>query len=162
MSNLDVELAECSDIASVAACGLRYALAAAGTQLGNVRCVDWKTGNLELVAHEGFTQEFLDSLRIVTRMDGSSPGRAVALRRAVVIEDVEKDEGAQPHIGLVRRAGFRAVQSTPLISSKGPICGVLSTHYAKPGRPTEAQLLRIADIAAKIADAMLRVRSASS
>jgi GAF domain-containing protein len=158
---MESELSECRDLAAVASCGLRHALAAAETTMGNIRSVDWKTGNLEIVAQQGFPPEFLEALRIVTRMDGSSPGRAVALRRVIVIEDVEKDEGAKPHIALVRRAGFRAVQSTPLISSKGPICGVLSTHYAKPGRPPDRQLAAIADMAVKIADAFLRVRSAA-
>lgn len=159
MSDIENELAECRDLAAVASCGLRHALIIAQTSLGNVRLVDWKTGNLEIVAQHGFGPQFLEKFRIVTRLDGSAPGRALALRRTIVIEDIEKDEDAKAHLALSNR-GIRAVHSTPLISSKGPICGVISTHYPEPYRPTEAQIESIGVVAAKTADACLRLRIA--
>src|SRR5262249_9668255 len=38
---------------------------------------------------------------------------------------------------IQRKAGVRAVQSTPLVSRSGKLLGVLSTHFKKPGWPAE-------------------------
>jgi two-component sensor histidine kinase len=37
-------------------------------------------------------------------------------------------------------AGVRAVQSTPLIDSKGEVLGMISTHFKMPHRPSEREL----------------------
>ena len=38
-----------------------------------------------------------------------------------------------------RKAGFRAVHSTPLITRSGKIVGVLSTHFRRPHRPSDRE-----------------------
>jgi PAS domain S-box-containing protein len=59
----------------------------------------------------------------------------------VVIEDVSLDPEHGPHRHIVATAGFRAVQSTPLIErSSGCLIGVLSTHFRDPGRPGDREL----------------------
>ena len=42
-------------------------------------------------------------------------------------------------------AGYRAVQSTPLISRTGRVIGILSTHYARPDTLSERDF-RILDL----------------
>ena len=44
------------------------------------------------------------------------------------------------YLSIVFSAGFRAVQSTPLISRGGELIGVLSTHFRRPHRPSAPEL----------------------
>jgi PAS domain-containing protein len=53
----------------------------------------------------------------------------------VVIKDVEKDARFAPHRHVARAAGFRAVQSTPLVSREGRLLGMISTHFRQVHRP---------------------------
>jgi GAF domain-containing protein len=57
------------------------------------------------------------------------------------------------------RAGVRAVQSTPLISTSGALVGILSTHFAVPSRPTEQQMLAMRNASQLVANAIIRVRA---
>jgi len=50
---------------------------------------------------------------------------------------------------VVLKAGVRAIQVTPLVSSAGKTLGMLSTHFSKPFRPGEREL-RFVDILARL------------
>jgi GAF domain-containing protein len=103
-------------------------LALADQQLGNVQLIDWNAGYMKIVAQQGFVQDFLDSFRRVTTRDGCACGRALLLRDTVLIHDVTTDRDFLPYRDVARRAGFRAVQSTPLLSPSGALFGIISTH----------------------------------
>jgi PAS domain S-box-containing protein len=70
---------------------------------------------------------------------------AVQRGERVIIEDVEHDPGFAPHRQIAASAGFRAVQSTPLVSRSGEPLGMLSTHFRNPHRPPEHEL-RLTDL----------------
>src|SRR5262249_22759804 len=57
------------------------------------------------------------------------------------------------------RAGFRAVQSTPLISSSGAFVGVLSTHFPAAHRPTQGELKILKRVGELTANAIIRQRA---
>ena len=103
---------------------LDRALALADQQLGNVQLIDWNAGYMKIVAQQGFAQDFLDSFRRVTTRDGCACGRALLLRDTVLIHDVTTDRDFLPYRDVARRAGFRAVQSTPLLSPSGALFGL--------------------------------------
>jgi two-component sensor histidine kinase len=63
----------------------------------------------------------------------------------MVIEDVEADTLYAPFHTVARVAGYRAVQSTPIISREGTLLGTLATHFRSVHRPTE-QDLRLLDL----------------
>jgi two-component system CheB/CheR fusion protein len=42
-----------------------------------------------------------------------------------------------PHREIAAAAGYRSVQSTPILSQTGTVIGTLSTHYRTPHRPSE-------------------------
>src|SRR5262249_31765944 len=63
---------------------------------------------------------------------GSACGRALRTRETVCIEDVTQDSDFAPHHEIAAQAGFRAVQSEPLIGRGGQLVGVLSIHFRKP------------------------------
>jgi GAF domain-containing protein len=57
-----------------------------------------------------------------------------------VILDVRTDDSFAPHWDIAAAAGFRAVQSTPLIDRAGQVRGVVSSHYPDPYQPPERDL----------------------
>jgi GAF domain-containing protein len=55
-------------------------------------------------------------------------------------------------------AGFRAVQSTPLISTSGALVGVLSTHFPSRHRPLDGEMELIKMTAESAANEILAWR----
>lgn len=120
---------------------------------GNVQLYNPQTGVLEIVAHRGFRQDFLDHFRSVHE-DSAACGRTMQQRQRVIIEDVETDPGFKPHRQIAASAGFRAVQSTPLFSRHGEPLGIISTHFRETHRPSEREL-RLTDLYARQAAEMI-------
>jgi PAS domain S-box-containing protein len=129
---------------------LGAALTLLGAGMGNIQLLDEERDSLEIVAHRGFEQPFLDHFRRVTDAGASACGRALRNRERVIIEDVDADPAYVPHRGVAAAAGYRAVQSTPLVGRSGKLLGVLSTHFRAPHRPSEGQL-RLLDLYARLA-----------
>lgn len=147
------------DAPAIATFALNRALKVAETRQGNVQLIQWeKKPTLEIVVQRGFEDEFLTCFRSVSMVDPSACGRALMLRRPVLIEDVLEDQDFAPFRDVALRAGFRSVQSMPLMSSNGALYGVLSTHQATPGRPSDAQMEALQDIAHAAADAIVALR----
>lgn len=130
-----------------------------GSDMGNVQLVNAENGMLEIVAHRGFTQEFLDHFRYVGVDEETACGRAMKSGKRVIIEDVQTDAEHAPHLHIAISEGWHGVQSTPLMSRKGEVLGMISTHYRKPHRPAERDL-RILDLYARqAADFIERIRA---
>jgi PAS domain S-box-containing protein len=77
----------------------------------------------------------------------------------VLIEDVETDAAYAPLRDVARAAGYRAVQSTPLLSRSGAPLGMLSTHWRMPHRPGEPELRLLELYARQAADFIERRRT---
>jgi PAS domain S-box-containing protein len=107
---------------------------------------------LEIVAQRGFTHDFLNHFGAVD--DDTAWGHALHRRKRVIIEDVQVDPDFEPLRETAARAGFRAVQSTPLFDRKGHPLGMLSTHFPLPHRPSEREL-RLTDLYAGLAQQMI-------
>jgi PAS domain S-box-containing protein len=117
-----------------------------GADFGNIQLYDRETGALEIVAHRGFDQEFLEYFSDTD--ENAACGRAMKRGERVVIEDVENDVEFEPHRRIAASAGFRAVQCTPLFDRNGELLGMLSTHFRQPHRPSEREL-RMTDLYAR-------------
>lgn len=113
---------------SIVNSALQKALSFSGRSLGNVQLIDWQTGCLRIVAHHGFSDEFLLQYSQVRSGDGCACGRALLLRRSVVIDDITADPRFQMLARIGKKEGFTSVLSTPLMSSKGALIGIVSTH----------------------------------
>src|SRR5205823_11352683 len=118
----------------------------------NIQLYNPHTQALEIVAHRGFQQDFLDYFSSV-RADLPC-GRALQRRERIIIEDVEADNAFEPHRQIAAAAGFRAVQSTPLFSRSGEPLGMVSTHFRQPHRQSERDL-RLTDLYARQAAEMI-------
>jgi GAF domain-containing protein len=122
-----------------------------GADFGNIQLYDRETRTLGIVAQRGFRKEFLDYFARVDAGDGSACGAALKQRSRKIIEDVNLDPDFEPHRHIAASAGFRAVQSTPLVDhSRGEPVGMLSTHFPSPGRPSDRDL-RLTDLCAHLA-----------
>ena len=134
------------------------AIAVSGADKGNIQLLD--RGVLRLAASRGFEKPFLDYFDAV---DGACAacGSAVARGERVLVEDVETSpvfEGT-PELGALRQAGVRALQSTPLFGRRGELVGMLSTHYARPTRPSESDLHALDLLGRQAADWIERMRA---
>jgi len=125
---------------------------------GNIQVYNPAIGALEIVAQRGFKQDFLDAFRIVDMDDESACARAMRQGKQVTIEDVDNDPVYVPYREIAAAAGYRAVQSTPLVSRRGDLIGMLSTHFRRPHLPTDQELRMLDLYARQAADVIERLR----
>lgn len=136
---------------------LDAAIALHGADFGNIQLLNFTTRALEIRAQRGFDAKFLDTFRSVSIDDPSACGRALRDNRSVVIRDVNADSGYAPFRAVAAEAGYRGVQSTPLISSTGKIVGIISTHFRGPHTPTRLEMHLIRLYGRCLADAVLNL-----
>ena len=127
-----------SKIEDVISTVLDDVIALHGAEFGNVQM---PMGDcLVIVDHRGFLPPFLEIFRKVSRGDGSACGRAIRSGVSVIISDIIVDEEYTPFRDVALKAGYRAVQTTPLITGKGQLMGVVSTHFANVHVPTPIEM----------------------
>jgi GAF domain-containing protein len=110
---------------------LRKATQVWSTRLGNIQLLE-SDSTLKLAVHQGFRRAFVDQFRVVKLDDGVPCGRALRNGRRVVVQDVEADQEFTPYRSIAAAAGYRAVQSTPIVGRERRILGVMSTHSSIP------------------------------
>jgi PAS domain S-box-containing protein len=134
------------------------AIAVSGAEKGNIQLLDGDV--LRLAASRGFEQPFLDYFDAV---DGACTacGTAVVTGERVLVEDLETSPLLHdtPELEVLRGAGVRALQSTPLYNRRGELVGMVSTHYPKPTRPGEADLHALDLLGRQAADWIERIRA---
>ena len=129
------------------------AIAIAGADFGNIQLLDQADSRLRIVAQRGFPQWWLDYWESVGVGQGCC-GMALEQDRRVIVEDIEKSPMFAGTLALEiqRRAGVRAVQSTPLISRTGQLIGMFSTHYGSPHCPDDRTLALLDILSSQAAD----------
>jgi signal transduction histidine kinase len=131
---------------------LRAAIDITGADKGNIQLFNAGTNYLKIASQHGFNKQFLTFFAKVRVDEAAVSGRALRSAERVVVEDVTQSEifAGQPSLNVVLKAGVRAIQSTPLISSEGKMLGLLSTHFKNPQRLGEREL-RFVDLIARLA-----------
>lgn len=66
-----------------------------------------------------------------------SCGTAAALRRQVIVTDIEEDPLWENYRELARGAGVRACWSTPILSQDGRVLGTFALYYREPRSPQQ-------------------------
>jgi PAS domain S-box-containing protein len=125
-----------------------------GADLGYIQLYDSDSGKLRIAAQRGFDRPFLDHFAEVDASNAAASGRALATRQQVLIEDIEKGPAFRAGLEWAAAAGFRAVQSTPLIVGDGRVVGMLSTHFHAPRGYSAHDLRLIAICARQAADSI--------
>lgn len=114
------------------------AIALQGAEYGNVQL---PVGDkLVIAVQRGLPEAFLQTFRRVGKDDGCACGRALRHGAPVVITDVEQDEEYAAFRGDARTAGYRAVQTTPLVTRDDRLLGLVSTHFAEVHQPTPIEM----------------------
>jgi CheY-like chemotaxis protein len=131
---------------------LEAALAITGADKGNIQLFDAGSSCLKIASQQGFEKPFLTFFAEVRIDEAAVSGSALRSAERVIVEDVTQTDifDGKPSLDVVLKAGVRAIQVTPLISSTGQTLGMLSTHFIKPHRPDEREL-RFVDLLARLA-----------
>lgn len=127
------------------------AMAMVGADQGTLQLLEG--ASLRIVAHRGHQAPFLKFFEAAETV-ASTCGEAIKLRERVLVPDVENSEmfvGTEA-LAVLRAAGVRSVQSTPMMSRSGKPVGVLSTHWGKPHCPDEPDLWRVDLLVRQAAD----------
>lgn len=133
---------------------LTMALLIHKTNMGIIQLLDGRTGLLKIVAQQGFSHSFLDHFKEVS-IDDAACGKALQTGEIAFIEDVTSDPLYTFHKKIAISAGYRSVQSTPLISSNGIFLGVLSTHFHMPRKFSEEELQSLREYGQHSADIIM-------
>ena len=121
---------------------MNAAVAIVGAELGTLQLIEG--GKLRMAAHAGHSQAFLDFFADAGTREPVC-GAAMKQGGRVVVEDVERSPlfAGSPSLAVLRAAGVRAVQSTPLFSRNGKMLGILTTQWRTPHVPDEQDLWRL-------------------
>src|SRR5215475_554479 len=137
---------------------LSAAISLMSADIGSMQVFHPERGELRLLAERGFHPESAACWQWVRLDSGSACGMALSAGRRVVVPDIETCEAMAGTADLraYRRSDIRAVQSTPLVARSGRLLGMISTHWRKPHRPTERELLPLDVLARQAADLIER------
>lgn len=160
LHELGTRLLHTADLPSALEEILRASIALLGADMGNIQLYDPIDKVLRIAAQQGFDADFLDRFSIVSKDSETTCGRALRSAQRIIIEDVRTDADYASHLDAADKAGYRAVQSTPLLSRDGTPLGMLSTHFRSPGQPDEHQLSILDLYARQASDFIERLRIA--
>jgi PAS domain S-box-containing protein len=127
------------------------AVSIVGADFGTLQLVEGDA--LSIVAHAGHEQPFLEFFKNAETQQ-SVCGEAMKQGGRVIIEDVEESPlfARSPSLAVLRTAGVRAVQSTPLFSRGGKMLGILTTQWKLPHLADEHDLWRLDLLVRQAAD----------
>jgi PAS domain S-box-containing protein len=109
--------------------------------------------SLRIAAQRGHTESFLKFFASAETV-ASSCWEAARRGDRVVVPDVENSElfAGTESLTILRAAGVRSLQSTPMVSRTGKSVGILSTHWSQPHCPDERDLSRMDLLVRQAAD----------
>ncbi len=127
------------------------AVAIMGAERGTLQLMEGDS--LRIVAHHGHLRPFLEFFASVANR-ASACGEALKRGQRVVVEDIECHPlfVGTASLKVLREAGVRAVQCTPLRDRQGTLLGVLATQWSAPHVPDEHDLWRLDLLVRQAAD----------
>lgn len=128
---------------------------------GNIHLIGQERDAMQMRFHSGFGPSFLAYYEKVDAGHDSACGTALRRLQRIVVDDIRKSDIfiGKRSLKILLDEGILAVQSTPLISSKGVALGVISTHFDKTHRPGEREL-GLLDLLARQTSEMLERHNA--
>lgn len=118
-------------------------------------------GELQMLASIGLPAKGKQFWEWVRADSGCTCGEVLRTGRRAIAEEVATCSfmAGKPDRDELLRNGIQAGQSRPLFSRNGKLIGMISTHWAKPHRPSE-RALRMLDILARTAADLVERRRA--
>ena len=99
---------------------------------GNIQLYDREAQVLRIAAQRGFRARFLKHFAEVNVREDTACASAFRKAERVIVEDVEKDRSYAASLAEARAAGYRAFQSTPLLTRDRKPLGMISTGFREP------------------------------
>lgn len=143
---------------------LDNAISLAAADIGMVQLFDAHDDSLRLAASRGFSTEARTFFATVRRNTNSTCAAALTRRMQVFVGDVSTSYlfvGTR-ELEMLRTADIAAAHSTPLISSRGQFCGVITMHFRTPQSEDAFDRASIAGLARRLADCLAQRESAAS
>ncbi len=134
------------------------------SDFGSIQRWDPERGALELIAHNGLSEEALAFWRWVHPGRATTCGEALKRSRRVTASDFETCEfiTGSEDAAAFRAAGVRSAQSTPLLTREGKLVGMITTHWTRECMPHERDLRLLDIVARQAADLIERSISAEA
>lgn len=128
--------------------------------MASMQLFDPERNELRLLAWKGFHPQSAIFWERVHPDSRSTCGQALSTGCRVTVPDIETCDfmAGTADLDECRRSNIRAVQSTPLVSRRGQLLGMISTHWSEPHQPTERGLWRLDVLARQAADLIERSR----
>jgi len=155
---LSTRLFAASDLTGALDDLLESAIEACGAHFGAVQLLNPQAQALEMVAHRGFRQPYLDHFRIMRVNEGSTMARFLEIGAQRMIEDVELDTDFAPNRDMAAQAGYRALLATPMRGHDGSALGILTTLFRQPHHASEQDLQQLELYARYAVDLVIRLR----
>lgn len=148
-----------TDLAAILLETVDIAMAVTGAQFSHIELVDAPSGTLQLLAHRGFSVEWVQLWNAANRR-GSLFASVLAQGTPVVINDVAQHADLNDSIArpLLLQAGVHTVQLTPIVTLSGEAIGILYTHFKTTPQTNGEVLGRLARITRYAADCIDHVR----
>lgn len=153
LHELNARLLSEEDLADLLKATIETAVALAGANKGTMQLHDAGSDSLRLVAHCGFSPEFLD--HFAGLLEATAVGdEAVRRNGRVIVEDLRQNPlfRGTAMAAVLQAEQVRAAQSTLLTSRRGKLLGVISTHWVRPHVPSENTVRLIDLLARQVAD----------
>jgi PAS domain S-box-containing protein len=149
LQEVSTRLVQAGDRTSLLQVIVDAAIAITAADMGNIQLLDREIGALQIVASRGFERSFVE---FFDRAHSDRAPVTDALRNLdrIVVPDVASSPifAGTPALDVLRTAGVRAFQRTPLVNRAGKLVGTLSTHYRSSRRP-EGRDLGVLDLLAR-------------
>jgi PAS domain S-box-containing protein len=109
--------------------------------MGNMQLLS-ENNTLKIVSQFGFNKPFLDFFNRVDAETHSTCSAVLMTKKREIVEDITQSPifADTSTLKVMREAGVKAVQSTPLFTRAGRFLGVISTHYRTSHKPSEGDL----------------------
>ena len=135
---------------------LTSAISLQGADFGRVQLFDRDARHLRATMQQGFERAQLEYVEQIDARETSPCAIALRTRSTNEVSDVLNDPGFASMRDLVARAGYRAVQCTPLRSREGELVGMVSVYFREPHQFSEREK-QLADlIGQQAADLVVR------
>ena len=150
LAALNKNISATSSLEEALSTALDAAIALLHADFGNIQL--YRAGVLTIAAQRGFHEKFLRYFQRVEAAQDCACGRAMREGRPMIIADVTLDPQFASFRDVAAEAGYRGVQSTPLVTTSGLFVGMLSTHFRTPHTPSDEEMTLLSLYAGPVAD----------
>ncbi len=147
LHELVLRLLTCPDLQEALDEVLTTTMEITGADAGNIQLRDASDATLETAANRRFPPRPLSRPHEVRAGDGTLCATVMASGQRVICEDLLVG-GFAPCRDVAIDTGLRSAHSTPLLTRRGEVLGVLCLHYGAP-RPSSTRDVRLLDLCAQ-------------